>query len=304
MQPLRGAAVCEEGAAPTSVAIIGTRQDGLAFVYCTGTLIAPDVVLVAAHCITETTTVAQHVSLTADLRFLPAADPATRDETLAASVPVRRSAPHPDYDGGSHAHDVGLFFLDAPLLDVTPAIVLEAADDASSGAGVAAAFSGYGYDEDDVFGLKRCAEVVVSRSDGVHLYVDSAADVPQGCNGDSGAGLFVEVPTEHARTDRVAGVASYTAPSCTGFTGFADVRLDRDFLDAQMQDCSDRAWCDVQGLIPASAYDPPPPSEGEGEGEADGDEAPGGCASGSAAPVLALALGALATQRRRRLVCS
>jgi Trypsin len=307
-EALQGAPACEAGAAPSSVAIIGTRDDGLAYVYCTGTLIAPDVVLAAAHCITETPTVAQHVSLESDLRFLPGAEPDLRDQTLAASVAVRRSAPHPSYDGGSHAHDVGLFFLDAPIASVTPAIVLESADDAAlgDGAGVAVSFAGYGYDEEDVFGLKRCAQATLAGGDGTHLYVETADGVPQGCNGDSGGGLFVDVPTAHARTDRVAGVASYTAPGCAEFTGFADVRLDRAFLDEQLQDCADRAWCEVPGLVPAAFYDPPVPAEGEGEGEGpnapagDGaSDAPGGCGSGSAAP-LAVVLIALAPRRRPR----
>jgi Trypsin len=303
---LRGAPACGDGAAPSTVAIIGTRDDGLAYVYCTGTLIAPDVVLAAAHCITETTTVAQHISLESDLRFLPSADPETRDQTLAMAVGVRRSAPHPLYDGGSHAHDVGLFFLDAPIASVTPAIVLESADDAAlgDGAGAAVSFAGYGYDEEDVFGLKRCAEATLAGGDGTHLYVETADGVPQGCNGDSGGGLFVDVQSAHARTDRVAGVASYTAPGCAEFTGFADVRLDRAFLEEQLQACSDRAWCEVAGLIPAAFYDPPVPAEGEGEGEdrkdpADDGDAPAGCVSGSAAPLAAVLI-ALATRRRPR----
>ncbi len=303
---LRGAEVCSDDEALATVAIIGARDDGVAFTYCTGTLITPDVVLVAAHCITETNTVSQWVSRERDLRALPAATVEERDAVLAASVPVRRALAHPEYDGGSHAHDVGLFFLDAALPDAPLGLVLEAGDDAAigDGDGVTGQLGGYGYDEDEVFGLLRCAPMTVTSGNGVHLYVESEAGGPQGCNGDSGGGLVVAVPTTHARTDRVVGVASYTTPDCAEFTGFADLRLDRAWMATQLDDCSTRAWCEVPGLLGAAFFDPPPLAEGEGEGDPgapdDDDETgepPAGCAE-APTPLGALVL-ALALRRRR-----
>lgn len=268
---LRRAPACGAAEALTTVAIIGTRDDGAAFVYCTGSLVAPDAVLVAAHCITETTTVAQYANRDGDLRSLPGADAAVRDATLAASNAVVRSAPNPSYNGGTHAHDVGLMFLAQPFVDAPLAIVLAAEEDPGVEDGIEVAFAGYGYDEEAVFGLKRCATATLDRSDGLHLFVDGSGDAPQGCNGDSGGGLMIDVPTAHARSDRVAGVASYTAPDCATFTAFSDVRIDRDFLDEQLQDCSGRSWCEVPGVIPPGAFDPPAPPQGEGDGDEPGD---------------------------------
>lgn len=312
--PLLGAELCAEGARPSTVGLLGdlNRADGSVrtAVFCTGTLIAPDVVVTAAHCTTETATVNQRVTLRRDLRGLPDADEETRLAALADAVAVRRQVPNPAYDGGSHDHDVGIWLLDAPVLEVEPAIFLEDGDEAQLVASLPAGIAGYGIDDDGAFGALRCGTTTLDRVEALKLFTTGS---PQGCSGDSGGGLLVDVDGAHTRRDRLAGVASYVSDNgCVDFTAFTHLGAMRAFVEAELANCDDRAWCEVAGIIPASFYDPPPPADAgdgeDGDGDDDDDGAPG-CSSARTAPgspspasfaIVALALIALCTNNARR----
>jgi secreted trypsin-like serine protease len=300
---LENGRLCDPGEQPSVVSVIGTNEsETQSLPYCTGTLIAPDAVLLAAHCFTETESVVRHVSLETDLVFLETADVDTMNAFLAASFTVRAEHALASYDGGSHDNDIALLFLDEPILDRALAILPTDDEDAQLATGTPVGMVGYGYDENDVLGAKRCGANELSDASSIKLF--TAGD-PQGCNGDSGGPLFADVDTAHARADRIVGVASYTAPDCSDFTGYTRVAAYRDsFVAPLLEDCSARAWCDVPGVIPASYFDPPP-TEGEGEGEgqqleADADPSVNtravGCTQ-SGAPAWGVAL--LAAARRR-----
>ncbi len=97
---------------PNVGALVGEDEDGR-FAFCSGTLIAPDVVLTAAHC---TAAIEQFGFEFVGVTFEPAFDP---DTSVAHSgTPVA----HPGFPGpSSDAKDIAVVVLDEPVEDTDPA---------------------------------------------------------------------------------------------------------------------------------------------------------------------------------------
>jgi hypothetical protein len=99
---------------PNVGAMIVQEPDGVKYLYCTGTLIAPDVFLTAAHC---TAAAAAY-----------GADPhdayVTFDPVYDENATLHRGTYHlnPDYGHDMHdLHDIAVIVLDEPITDITPA---------------------------------------------------------------------------------------------------------------------------------------------------------------------------------------
>jgi len=99
---------------PNVGAMIVQEPDGVKYLYCSGTLIAPDVFLTASHC-----TVAAAAY---------GADPhdayVTFDPVWDENATLHRGTYYinPDYGHDSHdLHDVAVIVLDEPITDITPA---------------------------------------------------------------------------------------------------------------------------------------------------------------------------------------
>jgi secreted trypsin-like serine protease len=205
-------------AARPIVMIVDTRDD-----FCTGTALAQDLVLTAAHCVVR-----------------PVQYTAKTDQT-GVPVPVRTIVRHPRFDFANYASsrataDIALLKLAAPLPDIVvpatlaaPRRVVAGETLTIAGFGVTIAGTARG------LGLPRMATLTVTGTPGslqIRLY-DVATRNQQiglgGCTGDSGAPAF------DGDGPLVIGVVSWsTAPGdeegCGGLTGVTPLLLYRDWI--------------------------------------------------------------------------
>ena len=110
------------------------RPDGEARHFCGGTLIDPEWVLTAAHCVADTEP--------AEFRVVLGAFRLSGGGSVRQPIEVRV---HPDYDGdATHGADIALVRLSAPVLDITPIEPVRAADRDHWKAGSGARVLGWG----------------------------------------------------------------------------------------------------------------------------------------------------------------
>lgn len=148
--------------------------------FCTGALIAENIVLTAAHCMFDKRTGARFDD--ADIQFLAG----WRDGRAEAYRGVRRSVVHPDYDPadkaiGRIARDLALIVLDRPIRDSR---IHPFATNARPRAGDEVSVVSYAHDRADRPALQRLCHVL-SRQSGA-LVLSCEVDF-----GSSGAPVFV-----------------------------------------------------------------------------------------------------------------
>jgi nitroreductase len=299
---------CGESDQPASVAIIvDAKIEALGnelpirSVLCTGTLIAPDTVLSAAHCVNPTLLTmglgtvkdeTYYVSFTADLGEM-ALDPF---KLLGGQLPdlpdgaVEAGAwlAHPgfkvellqQFQGGlGNLYDVALIFLKQPVTAVDPAVVITKEEAAQVVRGKEVTISGWGQQtaapqnplqppEPGTIAVKVCAESFINEVGQYEMQIGGDASTSRKCHGDSGGPSFMEVETDHARNERVVGITSHAYDKVADCAvGGIDTRVDAwlDWIDSEMRKaCKDkrRPWCEVEGIIPPSYYDPSEPDLG------------------------------------------
>lgn len=165
---------------------------------CTGTLIAPRVVLTAAHCV-ENADAAQVLSVvfTSDVsRALP-----------AERVRVVDGRSHPAWVPGRGRDDIGALILaeDAPV----PPMAFGGAALPVDVVGQAVRVVGFGIDDQGQTGSRRSGTAQVT---GVEAGTFSAVAAPgMSCGGDSGGPVFLDVNG----TERLVGVTSFGDVACT-----------------------------------------------------------------------------------------
>lgn len=299
---------------------------------CSSTLIAPDVVLLAAHCLDpDTLTYGQGDVSQQDIRWTREADLTRWDGSRTPSdwpddaVPAWDWVFHEDFSlwqmqvGIADNSDIGLIFLEDALVDVPLAVLVTEDEDPEVVEGAAVSIVGWGQQEatdgweappSGTYALKMWGESVIGEVGPAEFQVGPGRSDVRKCHGDSGGPTFMDVAGGGDAPMRQIGVTShaYDSTDCER-KGGVDTRVGSylEWIDDQMRSrCADgtRAWCEEEGILPAG-FDTTPDPDGDPDDadDADDEEIAGcGCAAepGGAAGVAALMAALLATVGRRR----
>jgi hypothetical protein len=341
-QAIINGTACDEAQEPTAVAIMLDASidfgQGAPFeitqTSCTGTLIAPDVVLLAAHCLDLTTLTFGfgevqradfYVSFEADLSRFGAEQSLPLPES---AIPTVARVAHDGFDLNSLGQgtagiesDIALLFLAAPVEAVVPEVVLSRAEGERLSEGQAVTIAGWGqqvptagpFDPPPAgsVGIKVCGASTIEELGEALLQVGAGPETTRKCRGDSGGPTYAEVASSSSITRRVIGVTSraYDQSDCN--KGGVDTRVDyfASWIDDQMTSaCADgtRTWCEVRGVLSAddvaALTGAAPRSDDPADVDEDGGDDAGGPVSGCGATPAALwaSLGGLCAWRRRR----
>ena len=219
-----GAPSAETDLGRVVVTVVGSRGN-----FCSGTLIAPDIVLTAAHCVpAETTT----KIVTYDAQRQP------------KLLDVRRVATHPNYNSGGIAHhrasaDVALLQLAVPMVGKSPAPLGSPRTPVAVGAQFAVAGIGVTRRGDGKSGgTARTATLIATGRPGtlqIRLVDPATNNTREGlgaCTGDSGGPVFEDQDGRSV----VVGVISWStgannASGCGGLTGVTPLTLYREWIE-------------------------------------------------------------------------
>ncbi len=273
---------------------------------CTATLIAPDALLLAAHCFRPIPG-EEHFFFT---RALDVSDFGVGGVDLPEnSVPVGGFVTHPEFDavaldsdpapGIGDFHDIALAFLDEPVNAVDPAVVMRATDASVLAVGAAVTIAGYGLRTTDPLdaslGIKVHATSVINELGAAEMQIGATAPTPQKCVGDSGGPTLMEFDDGLEPAQRLIGVTSHTYDELGCERGGVDTRVDVHWtwLDQEMQlacDADLRIFCDDGGGLAGPTEPPTDPPDPPGDG----------CGATDTPPLGALGLLGLRVARRRR----
>jgi hypothetical protein len=247
---------------------------GYRMAVCSSTLIAPDVVMLAAHCVdpdvlgTGTQPITFYWTTEPDLSQLSSVGSGDlpADAVAASSWVV--------HDGWSYAnlgfeltknYDVALLFLEEALEGHEFGYLPTEDEGESVVTGAEVAIVGWGQtSQGGSAGVKYWGRSPIGPVADYEFQVGPDEDDVRKCHGDSGGPSFLEVDTSSSVKERVVGIASHTwDESDCSVTGAVETRVDYylDWIDDAMRDACDsgaRVWCDEPGILP-------PPEEGDDE---------------------------------------
>lgn len=262
---------------------------GVPMLTCTSTLIAPDTVMLAAHCV-DPDTLAQMgaqmgVNLTVDGFYWTRQADLTDYDGYSPSTPLPDDAAyapndddhvvfHDDFTingmalGLAENHDIALMFLDTPVAGQWA--YLPTIDEATQiGEDVEVDVVGWGQQTATGYGQspppgtvgeKEVGTSFIAELGETEFQVGAAEDDVRKCHGDSGGPTFWHAATDSLESLRVIGITShsYDYTDCNE-KGGVDTRVDAYLAwidDAMTSRCEDgtRSWCEQAG-IPVLPYD-------------------------------------------------
>jgi MYXO-CTERM domain-containing protein len=304
-QPVIGGTVTPAGLYPATGALVA-RVQGQQIVFCTGTLISPDAVATAAHCLIPPPDIGDFSPYFTFARDANAA-------TTADLLPSREKHYHPQYNQNaeppgtiSHTYDIGIVLLSHPVTNVAPAYLPTAAEASALAQGMPLEITGYGLTnatDDNSAGVKYNATTTLAALGQYEIGVGTPGG-PQNCHGDSGGPAYIHVGSGL----RMLGIVS------RGNTGGED-SCDQGGIDTRAD--AYKSWLSTYTTL----VDPPAdPGNGSGSGSGGGGDtgngggggngndtdpsdpgtSTGGCSTSGAPSVFGIvALTALVRRRRR-----
>lgn len=250
---------------PESMGVI-VQLMGMPMVVCSSTHIAPDVVMLAAHCV-DPNVLGGEVEAVGFSRQsdLTAWKDGSTTEWPSDAVMASEWVMDPDWDinnlqvGLADNQDIALVFLEEAHPEIPHAWLPTAEEAEQVVEGHAVDTVGWGMiDPNDSYsyGAKHWGSSTIDAVAAFEFQVGAATEAVRHCHGDSGGPTFMQVETEATVDYRVIGVTSHTwdETDCQQ-TGGVATRVDYhlEWLDEEMRArCEDgsRAWCDFPGIIP------------------------------------------------------
>ena len=206
---------------------------------CSGTLIAPDVVLAAAHCNLAFLgmpykKVSYYFSLSLDVSDFGSAGVVLPPQT----TPIATVVSHPNFvidhvaPGLGHGNDIALMYLNTPIFSVAPSSLITAEEVGVLRPGQPVAIAGYGrrhnFERDNDAGIKYHGVTFINRVGRHEMQVSRGDPQPHKCHGDSGGPTFMAIGHKN-KPARLAliGVTSHAFDNSDCLNGGVDTRVDR-----------------------------------------------------------------------------
>lgn len=212
---------------------------------CTGTLVAPDTVMTAGHCVEDfgLPPGALEYFFTFDLD-VSGFGVNTTDPPVGAKI-VRKLVGHPNFDinsdpgvGLGQWFDVGVVFLGDPVTTVTPEIVADAQDGMALAVSAQVDIAGYGQTDpnSDMIGIKNHAPSIINEVGDWEMQIGDVAPIAQKCHGDSGGPTYMRFSDGRLPEQRVIGITSRAYDDSDCARGGVDSRADayRSWFEGEM----------------------------------------------------------------------
>ncbi len=229
--PILGGSAGSVGQFPGVVAI----YNQMGFI-CTGSLIAPDLVVTAAHCVSASvisSEMGQNVSQSQVTANTEVIFDSTNIDSNGGSVAASDTLGHPSFNiNNLGRHDIGLIWLSQSVNDRSPIVLNRSHSDAP--VGISTTLVGYGINDANQSGrlyyLNNKTTVSCNSVGGgsdSYLLCYNQTDGKGSCSGDSGGPSLANI----GGTQKLVGITSFGDQYCQQMGAYTRVDAELDFLD-------------------------------------------------------------------------